>query len=156
MDRIGVDPGDVVERGASWLSITAYGRDGAYRNRVGFGDDVAVSAGLVIPGDPPLFVADAVADPITGLFAAVAGLACIGATRGHVVDASLYRATRYAHGSQPAPVAALPPAVVSPPQARPERGAAEAVGASTAEILAELVPDAWRARHAKMHAPRSG
>jgi hypothetical protein len=150
MDRLGIDPDAVVERGASWLSITAYGRDGAYRNRVGFGDDVAVSAGLMIAGEPPLFVADAVADPIGGLFAAVAALACLGGNRGHLVDASLYRAARYAHGSQPALPLAHAPLVASAPTARPARGAAEAVGASTDEILAELVPDLWRARRAKM------
>ncbi|HUP71917.1 MAG TPA: CoA transferase [Acidimicrobiales bacterium] len=155
MDRIGIDPADVVARGTSWLSITAYGRDGVYRNRVGFGDDVAVSAGLVIAGEPPLFVADAVADPIAGLFSAAAGLACLGATRGHLVDASLYRATRYAHGSQPASPSASPVAASSP-RARPARGGAEAVGASTDEVLAELVPDLWRSRRAKMRGPRSG
>jgi crotonobetainyl-CoA:carnitine CoA-transferase CaiB-like acyl-CoA transferase len=156
MDRIGIDPADVVARGTSWLSITAYGRNGAYRNRVGFGDDVAVSAGLVIAGDPPLFVADAVADPIAGLFAAVAGLACLGATRGHLVDASLYRATRYALGPPPASPAASTAVAACSPHARPARGEAEAVGASTDEILAELVPDVWAARRAKMLAPNSG
>ena len=44
MDRLGIDPAAVVARGSSWLSITAYGREGAYRNRVGFGDDASVSA----------------------------------------------------------------------------------------------------------------
>ena len=153
MDRIGIDPAAVVARGTSWLSITAYGREGAYRNRVGFGDDVAVAAGLAIAGDPPLFVADALADPIAGLFAAVAGLACLGATDCHLVDASLYRAARYANGSSPVLHAA--PDVASPPRARSSRGVAEAVGASTDEILAELVPDVSRARRAKMLAPRS-
>jgi crotonobetainyl-CoA:carnitine CoA-transferase CaiB-like acyl-CoA transferase len=101
MERLGIEPTALVAHGSSWLSVTAYGRESADRNRVGFGDDVAVSAGLAIAGDPPLFVADAVADPIAGLFAAVAGLACLGATDGHLVDASLYRAARYAHGSTP-------------------------------------------------------
>ncbi|MEO5839929.1 MAG: CoA transferase [Acidimicrobiales bacterium] len=156
MDRLGIDPSAVVARGSSWLSITAYGRDGGYRNRVGFGDDVAVSAGLVIAGEPPLFVADAAADPIAGLFAAVAGLACLGASRGHLVDASLYRAARYAHGSQPVRSLAPSASVAAAPQARPSRGTAEPVGASTDEILAELVPDQWRTRRAKMLGPRSG
>ncbi|MEO8693109.1 MAG: CoA transferase [Acidimicrobiales bacterium] len=156
MDRLGIDPSAVVARGASWLSITAYGRDGAFRNRVGFGDDVAVSAGLAIAGEPPLFVADAIADPIAGLFAAVAGLACLGSSRGHLVDASLYRAARYAQGSRPAPSHPSSPWVAAPPQARPGRGTAESVGASTDEILSELVPELWRARRAKMLGPRSG
>jgi hypothetical protein len=154
MDRLGIDPAAAVARGTSWLSITAYGREGADRNRVGFGDDVAVSAGLMIAAEPPLFVADAVADPIGGVFAAVAGLACLGANRGHLVDASLYRAARYAHGSPLAPPPAPSPVVAAAPRARPARGAAEAVGASTDEILAELVPDLWRAQRAKMLGPR--
>jgi crotonobetainyl-CoA:carnitine CoA-transferase CaiB-like acyl-CoA transferase len=156
MDRLGIDPAAVVARGTSWLSITAYGREGAYRNRVGFGDDVAVSAGLAIAGEPPLFVADAAADPIGGLFATVAGLACLGANRAHLVDASLYQTARYAHGSRLAPPLAPALVVASAPRARPTRGAAEAMGASTDEILAELVPDLWRARRAKMLGPRSG
>ena len=157
MDRLGIDPSAVVARGTSWLSITAYGRDATFSNRVGFGDDVAVSAGLAIDGAPPMFVADAVADPIAGMFAAVAGLACLGSTRPHFVDASLYRTTRFACGavvSGPARLSA--PIAVSAPRARPSRGVAETVGASTDEILAELAPDAWRARRAKMPLPRSG
>ena len=164
MDRLGIDAAAVVARGSSWLSITAYGRDGAFRNRVGFGDDVAVSSGLAIEGDPPLFVADAVADPIAGLYAAAAGLACLGATRAHLVDASLYRSARYARGSPVLPVepiaappgSVLPSAVVAPPRVRPPRGSAEAMGASTDEILAEFVPDVWRARRAKMPTPHPG
>jgi crotonobetainyl-CoA:carnitine CoA-transferase CaiB-like acyl-CoA transferase len=160
MDRLGIDPASVIARGASWLSITAYGRQGAWRNRVGFGDDVAVSAGLAIAGEPPRFVADAVADPIAGLVAAVAGLACLRARRGHLIDASLYRAARYAQGSAPTPalasVVAAEAAVAAAPRARPARGTAERVGASTDEILSELVPDLWRARRAKMLGPRSG
>jgi len=139
------------------LSITAYGRDGAPRNRIGFGDDVAVSAGLTIAGDPPMFVADAVADPITGLYAAAAGLACLGATRSHLVDASLFRATRYvAHDSSSPAVSARLGAAAAPPRARTATAAAEAVGASTDEIVATFVPDARRDGRAKMPGPRSG
>jgi hypothetical protein len=165
MDRLGIDVPAVVARGTSWLSITAYGRDGDASSRVGFGDDVAVAAGLVLDGDPPLFVGDAIADPITGVFAAVAGLACLGANRAHLVDASLHRVTRYAAGGaanasrrssshdSPAPVETT--RVAAPPRARPHRGVAEAVGASTEAILAEYAPDAARAGRAKMPLPRS-
>ena len=156
MDRLGIDPAAVVARGTSWLSITAYGRDGANRNRIGFGDDVAVSSGLAIAGDPPLFVADAVADPIAGLFAAVAGLACLGANRAHLVDASLFAATRFAAGALVStPHAAGVSSAPAAPRARIARGVADGVGASTDAILAELVPDAWRDRRAKMPGPRS-
>ena len=157
MDRLGIDPSAVVRGGSSWLSITAYGRDGSDGNRIGFGDDVAVSSGLAIDGTPPLFVADAIADPIAGLFAAVAGLACLGSTRPHLVDASLSRTTHYARGPRTGQLPSRSSSITAaPPRARPSRGFAEPAGASTDEILAGLLPDAWRARRAKMQSPRSG
>jgi len=60
--------------GRSWLSITGYGRREAMR--VAFGDDAAAAAGLswCLPSgvSAPLFVGDAVADPLGGLHAALA------------------------------------------------------------------------------------
>jgi hypothetical protein len=58
------------EFGGTWVSITGYGRAS---NRTAFGDDTAVAGGLVARdarGDP-LFCGDAIADPITGLMAAL-------------------------------------------------------------------------------------
>ena len=47
--------------------------DGEHANWVAFGDDAAVSGGLVCGGDDaPVFCGDAIADPLTGLEAAVA------------------------------------------------------------------------------------
>ena len=69
-----------------WIGITGYGRARPGRDWVAFGDDAAVAGGITAltgePGGPPLFCADAYADPVTGLFAAVAALACSGARRG--------------------------------------------------------------------------
>ncbi|MFW0793931.1 CoA transferase [Gordonia sp. CPCC 205515] len=64
----GLDAEEFVESGGTWVSITARGRDS---QRIGFGDDVAACAGLVAT-DPagPMFVGDAIADPLTGLAAA--------------------------------------------------------------------------------------
>jgi hypothetical protein len=53
----------------TWVSITGYGRD---RDRVAFGDDAAAAGGLVVDG---CFVGDAVADPLTGVHAALAAWA---------------------------------------------------------------------------------
>jgi crotonobetainyl-CoA:carnitine CoA-transferase CaiB-like acyl-CoA transferase len=66
----GLDAESAVAAGTTWLSITAAGRSSP---RVGFGDDVAASAGLVArtPEGTPLFCGDALADPLTGLTAAV-------------------------------------------------------------------------------------
>ncbi len=63
--------------GTVWLSITAYGRTAG--DRIGFGDDVAAGAGLIEDGDPPAFVGDAIADPLTGLTGAVAVLRALAA-----------------------------------------------------------------------------
>ncbi|MFC7673935.1 CoA transferase [Mycolicibacterium sp. GCM10028919] len=67
--RRGLGPDDVAARdGRVWLSITGYADTG----RVAFGDDAAVAGGLVGQGaDGPVFCADAVADPLTGLHAAL-------------------------------------------------------------------------------------
>lgn len=77
--------------GRSWISITGYGRDGDRSNYVAYGDDAAVSAGLVAWVDPdtPVFCADAVADPLGGLFAACGGLFSMAAGGGFLVDVSL-------------------------------------------------------------------
>lgn len=66
--RRGLGPNGVAARdGRVWLSITGY-RDAP--DRVAFGDDAAVAGGLV--GRGPVFCGDAVADPLSGLHAAVA------------------------------------------------------------------------------------
>ncbi|WP_258574328.1 CoA transferase [Streptomyces shenzhenensis] len=55
--------------GRVWASITGYGRDD---DRIAFGDDAAVAGGLIgrdRHGDP-VFLGDALADPVTGLYAA--------------------------------------------------------------------------------------
>ncbi|MEV0494702.1 CoA transferase [Streptomyces atratus] len=67
--RFGLDARAEVERGCTWVSITAHGRSA---DRVGFGDDVAASAGLLARDEQgePVFCGDAVADPLTGLTAA--------------------------------------------------------------------------------------
>mgnify|MGYP001256341961 CR=1 FL=1 len=57
-----------------WVSINAHGRDEG-RDRVGFGDDAAVEGGLVAWAEGrPHFVADAIADPTSGLVAAAAAV----------------------------------------------------------------------------------
>lgn len=64
----GLDADEFVARGTTWVSITAHGRAS---HRIGFGDDIAASSGMVAwDGDGPVFVGDALADPLTGLTAA--------------------------------------------------------------------------------------
>jgi hypothetical protein len=58
--------------GQVWLRITGHGADGERANWVAFGDDAAVSGGLVDDADgEPVFCGDAIADPLTGLHAAL-------------------------------------------------------------------------------------
>lgn len=88
----------LLREGAIWIAVTGHGFGSA---RVAFGDDAAASGGLVCwENDAPLFVGDALADPLTGLAAANAALALLEQGRGGFVDAALARTAAY--------VAALP------------------------------------------------
>lgn len=76
-----------------WVSITGHGRGPASAQRVGFGDDAAVAGGLIAgDADRPLFLADAIADPLTGLLAASAVIDLIEQGDRWLVDAALARA----------------------------------------------------------------
>ena len=76
-----------------WLSITGYGRS---VDRVAFGDDAAVAGGLVAHDDDgPLFLADAVADPLTGVAAAVAVVDALGADGRWLIDAAMAGVAAY-------------------------------------------------------------
>lgn len=86
----GIDPAEYVIEGTIWIAITAYGRTGPWANRVGFGDDIAVAAGMVAyDGEEPCFLGDALADPMTGVFAAVTGVAALRQSRGLLIDLSM-------------------------------------------------------------------
>jgi crotonobetainyl-CoA:carnitine CoA-transferase CaiB-like acyl-CoA transferase len=98
MAQLGIVPHEL--RPTCWVSITAYGRSGPWSDRVGFGDDTAVAGGLVAwDGDTPLFVADAVADPLAGLHAAVAAQACLVGSGTHLIDVSLRDVASYVAGA---------------------------------------------------------
>ena len=98
MQQWGISPEDVVAAGTAWVSITGHGRRGPDRNRVAFGDDAAVSGGLVVSGEPPMFVADAIADPIGGLAAATAAARLLADGRAALADVSLAGASAWAKG----------------------------------------------------------
>jgi hypothetical protein len=77
--------------GRTWVSITGHGRRGPSSHRVAFGDDAAVAGGLVGHDrrGRPVFCADAAADPVAGIVAAVAATASIVAGGGHLVECSM-------------------------------------------------------------------
>lgn len=114
MRQLGVDPHELVATGpAVWISITGHGYHGDGADRVGFGDDAAVAAGLVVgPPDDPSFCADAVADPLTGLAAAAHVLEALATGGRWHLDAALAAVAAGAVGpTLPVPdgtVAALP------------------------------------------------
>jgi crotonobetainyl-CoA:carnitine CoA-transferase CaiB-like acyl-CoA transferase len=93
--RLGLDAHAEADRGAVWVSITAYGRD--QPDRIGFGDDVAASAGLVVHGpDGPYPVGDAIADPMAGVHAAAAAAFALHHRRGALVDVSMVDVAQWA------------------------------------------------------------
>jgi CoA-transferase family III len=74
-EQMGIEPRRFMEDFpiSSWVSITAFGANQPHR--VGFGDDAAFAAGLcAFDSVGPMFAADAIADPLTGLAAAAHSL----------------------------------------------------------------------------------
>ncbi|WMM72147.1 CoA transferase [Rhodococcus pyridinivorans] len=83
----GLDAARAVNEGTTWISITSHGRDS---HRVGFGDDIAASAGLIAyDAEGPVFVGDAIADPLTGLTAAALAMSAPPDGRGMFWDISM-------------------------------------------------------------------
>lgn len=77
--------------GLVWLSITAHGREDEAQHRIGYGDDAAVAGGLVVrnAAGEPRFIADAVADPLTGVVAAGAVVEDLAQGGGRLLSVSL-------------------------------------------------------------------
>jgi crotonobetainyl-CoA:carnitine CoA-transferase CaiB-like acyl-CoA transferase len=148
--QMGIHAEEVVgaRPGVTWVSITGYGRQADAGQRVAFGDDAAVAAGLVAYDDAgrPVFCGDAIADPITGLVAAVAAVASVVAGGGHLVDVPMVGAVRSVLGA-PVPGEAERGAdgewwvegqrVVRPKAPKPPADKARALGADTEAVLRE-------------------
>jgi hypothetical protein len=98
--HLGVVAEDVVAEGTSWLSITARGRAS---DAVGFGDDVSACAGLVVRDRGELLpVGDAIADPLTGVVAAVAAVDALASEEARLIDVSMLHVTAAVVGPVPA------------------------------------------------------
>ena len=85
--------------GLTWISITGYGREEPEANWIAYGDDAAVAAGLSaeihkVTGQW-MFCGDAIADPLTGMHAAVAGYASWLAGGGHLLLLSLAQTVQH-------------------------------------------------------------
>jgi crotonobetainyl-CoA:carnitine CoA-transferase CaiB-like acyl-CoA transferase len=82
--------GPVPGVGRIWVRITGHGADGERANWVAFGDDAAVAGGLVDGADTdPAFCGDAIADPLTGLHAALEVAESLGRGGGELIDLSM-------------------------------------------------------------------
>ena len=101
-----------------WVAVTAYGLSQPFCNWVGFGDDVAAAAGLMqwVAGEPR-FCGDAVADPLTGLFAAAAILERLHAGQTGLLEASMFAVAQHCRHSLPTwrtPSSSAPSVAASP------------------------------------------
>ncbi|GAB5487199.1 MAG: CoA transferase [Parasphingorhabdus sp.] len=83
--------------GKIWVRLMAYGGD---ENRIGFGDDIGVSAGLCKVMEQswgkPCFVADAIADPVAGIYGAIAAWAKWKQGGGSLINLSMVDIVRQA------------------------------------------------------------
>ena len=98
LEQLDLDPAELIcDRPALiWIAITAHGWPGSAGRRVGFGDDVAAGAGLLATGEDgrPAFMADAMADPLTGMSAAAAALRAYRQGAGGLHDVSLFSSAK--------------------------------------------------------------
>ena len=137
-----------------WLSITGHGRAPGREQWIAYGDDAAVAAGLsavqrAATGEA-MVVGDAIADPLTGLHAALLAWSAWQARRGGVYALSLAQVVGHCIAFAPASegwagraqawsdVLARAGTPVAPPRARPVRALARELGADTAGILGRL------------------
>lgn len=90
--QLGIDTETIFDGnpGLVWVAVSGYGWTGDAPDRVAFGDDAAAAGGLVdwVDGEPH-FHGDAVADPLTGIAAAVGALRALDQGGGVLVDAPL-------------------------------------------------------------------
>jgi hypothetical protein len=140
---------------ATWLSICGYGRDEPAAQWVAFGDDAAVAGGLSQVlwdcSHRPMFCADAIADPLTGMHAALAAWWSFTHGGGRLLSVALHDVIAFGiqfagandatenRATAAAWSASITPADVAPPRARASPGSARPLGADTQAVLATLV-----------------
>jgi hypothetical protein len=92
-EQLGLTPARMfsLNPGLTWVAISGYGWLGEQADRVAFGDDAAAAGGLLRRSrdGEPRFLGDALADPLTGLAAAVGALESVQRGGGFLVDAAL-------------------------------------------------------------------
>jgi crotonobetainyl-CoA:carnitine CoA-transferase CaiB-like acyl-CoA transferase len=155
MRQLGIIAEDFLREtpGLSWIAISGHGRGEPQENWVGYGDDTAVAAGLshVLHQATGLRLigGDAIADPLTGLHAALAAWASYRRGGGLLLSLALSQVTAHAIAfdlptstvalrQRYAQWTALAQGSVLQPQVQPSEARASALGADTTAVLARL------------------
>lgn len=106
--QLGIDASAILAKNPrlTWLSITGHGRSGDEGDWIAYGDDAGVAAGLSAPmhdatGDT-VFCGDAIADPLTGVHAALAAWSAHRAGGGVLIGLALAETTRHCLEFMPA------------------------------------------------------
>lgn len=161
--QLGIDAAQLLAAnpGLSWIGLSGYGREEPAANWVAFGDDAGVAGGLSAllaassgsgSGSGWAFCADAIADPLTGLHAALAAWSAWRGGGGVLVDVALQRVVAHCAGFE---LPRRPEALAARwrrwssmawsaglaelrPSAPPPGAAAHALGADTTAVLDEL------------------
>lgn len=156
--QLGISAEEIVAEhpGLTWIGITGYGRSGEAANWIAFGDDAGVAAGLSAllpePDGSPIFCGDAIADPLTGLHAALAAWSRWRSGKGGLISLALRDVTAWcATFDEPSSVAAASERelawtrllgergiVAAPLSARKAAEPARPLGADTDSVLSEL------------------
>lgn len=138
LEHLGIEAADVLATGQAraWASITGHGRTAPGRDRVAFGDDAAVAGGLVVwSDDQPMFCADAIADPTTGLVATAAILDALVRGGRWLLDIPMCSVAAALAGPT---LARSGPVEVAPPIARTPTARSPRLGDHTDAVLAGM------------------
>lgn len=154
--QLGIDAVRIVRAtpGLVWITITGHGAEGEAAGWVGFGDDCGVAGGLSAALQDASgrsgFVGDAIADPLTGIFAATVAWDArmsgqggrFGLTMSHVAAQCLAEARASDPSALKASLSAWSASVGQPFPAVARRpiGALPALGADTQACLARTAP----------------
>jgi crotonobetainyl-CoA:carnitine CoA-transferase CaiB-like acyl-CoA transferase len=154
--QLGIDAEQLVRdsSGLSWIAISGHGRGEPQENWVAYGDDAAVAAGLsqlmFQATGQHLICGDAIADPLTGLHAALVAWASYSSGGGRLLSLALSGVVAHCIAFDlPGTEAALRErqqqwtalayrSGVCPPRARSVTVAAQALGADTDAVLGGL------------------
>jgi len=141
LEQMGIRATDIVaERpGRTWLAITGYGREAPRGEWIAYGDDAGVAAGLSAKladsTGRSVFCGDAIADPLTGLHAALLAWHAWTGGGGVLLDVSLAGVVGRCIAADNSPHDTGTCAGILPPCARPALRRAAPAGRDTAAVL---------------------